>query len=150
MRACRCSFDDAGCLLIQSEFDRNKTLLLSVVYQRLLQHRQECGSDIFVNQTNLLRVAYRRSAGFGIDDDPQRLLQVGRVIHVNMADSGSRLNAWNGGVLDAGLYQPGTSPRDQKIHEAGRAHQLVGTFPCGVLQQIDDLRTASCFFNSFF
>ena len=88
-----------------------------------------------MHQTHFLGVAHTGAAGLGVLNDVQRLVQIGSVVHVHMADAGAGLDAGDFGVLHTGADEPGTAAGDQQVHIAHSGHQGVGRSVGGVLDQ---------------
>ena len=105
----RSAGDDFRCAGVKTEFYGNETLCRSVFCQTLPQFGQEVFRDIFVNQQNFFRIADRGTAGFCIFDDVESLILIGRSIHKDVADAGSRLNAGNLGVFGAVADETGAA-----------------------------------------
>ena len=101
------------------------------------QPGQEVRGDGPVHQQNLLGVADAGAAGLGVFDDVQRHVEVGALLHIDVADAGARGDAGDGGLPDAGADQPGPAAGDQQVHIALRRHKRPGALTGGVLHEVD-------------
>ena len=140
---CRGAGDDGRRTLIQPQLHRHGPGGLPVIHQRLLQHGQELLRHRLMHQTHLLGVAHRGATGLGVDDDGQCLLQIGVLIHIHMADTGTGLDTGNGGVLHTAADQARPATGDQQIHQPVGPHQIGGALVAGVVHDVDDLRIPS-------
>ena len=89
-----------------------------------------------MNQANLGGVAHGRTARFRVVYDVQGFLQVGRGIHINMADTRACFDAGHLGAVHAGADEALAAPGDQQVHKAAGLHQVGGTGAGGILHQI--------------
>ncbi|MPM92159.1 hypothetical protein SDC9_139294 [bioreactor metagenome] len=102
--------------------------------------RQKVGCNVAVHKANLGGVAHAGAAGFGIEQNRDRHVKVGSLIHINVADAGAGLNAGHRRVFHAGADQPRPTARDQQIHLALCGHQLVCALAGRVLYEANDIR----------
>ena len=100
-----------------------------------LQHRQKLRCHVPVDQQRLFGVADAGAARLGVFHNIHGHLQIGGLVHVDMADAGAGLDAGHGCVLDAGADQPGPAAGDQQIDQPVCGHQLVGAGVGGVLDE---------------
>ena len=131
------SGNDGGCGRVQVQFHRGHAGGRTAVHQPLLEHRQEGGGHVPVDQQGLLGVADAGAAGFGILHDVQGHLQVGGGVHIHVADPRPGLDAGHGGLFHAGPDQPRPAPGDQQIHQAVGGHQFPRAGMAGVFHQAD-------------
>ena len=135
--------DDGRCARIQPQLYRYLSRGGTVVHQRLFQHGQECVRHRGVYQQHLLGVAHGGAAGLGVLHDPQRHVQIGKLVHVNVADAGTGLDAGHSGVFHTGADQAGAAPGDQQVHQSLGGHQLHGALAADILHNVDDVTVAA-------
>ena len=97
-----------------------------------------------MHQQHLGGVADGRAAGFGVFDNIQRHILIGAFIHIDMADTGTGLDAGHQGVLDTGVDKAGTAAGNQQIHQAHGLHQHIDAVAAGVLNHAHAVLGQSC------
>ena len=96
-----------------------------------------------MDQADLLGVTDGGTTGFGVDDNFYSFFQVGKFIHIDMADAGAGLNAGDGGIFHTGTDKARTAPGNEQVHQALGLHQLTGAVVAGVLQNIENIRVTA-------
>ena len=135
--------DDLRRCRIQPQLDRCEALRRAVIDQRLFEHGQKPGRDRPVHKADLLGVADRGAAGFGVFDDAHGLVEVSILVHVDVADTGAGLDAGHGGIAHAGADEPRPAARDEQIYKALGLHDLRSALVAGILHDVDDVRIAA-------
>ena len=135
--------DDGRCARIQPQLHRDLSRGGTVIHHRLFQHGQECVRHRGVHQQHLLGVAHGGTAGLGVHHDPQRLVQIGIFVHIDVTDAGTGLDAGHGGVFHTGADQAGAAPGDQQVHQSLGGHQLHGALAADILHDVDDITVAA-------
>ena len=140
MRASRLSGDDGERLLVQPELDGGKTCLLARVDKGVFEHRQERLGDTRMHEADLLRVADRRAARLGVYDDGEGFFQIRVLVHIHVADAGSRFDAGNGCMLDTSADEACAASRDEKVDKTGSLHDFRRAMAGGILDDVHDIR----------
>ena len=129
--------NDGGGACVQPQLYRQLARSNAVGAKTLRELWQKLLRNGRVHQTHLLGVAHAGAAGLGVFNNVQCLGLIGGIVHKNVADAGTGLDAGHLGILHAGADQPCTAPGDQQIHIAHGSHQGVGGSVGGVLNQAD-------------
>ncbi len=90
-----------------------------------------------MDQKRLRRVAHPGTLDLGVDDDAQRLFQVGCSVDVDMTVPGAVDDGGHRGIRLHRGDEPGPASRDEQVHPVGRLHQRLGPIPAGVLEKLD-------------
>ena len=142
-RTGRCAGNDGGGACVQPQLYRQLARSHAVGAKTLRELWQKLLRNGRVHQTHLLGVAHGGAAGFGVNNDLHRLVQIGVFVHIHMADTGTGLDTGNGGVLHTAADQARPATGDQKIHQPVGPHQIGGALVAGVVHDVDDLRIPS-------
>ena len=86
--------------------------------------RQECISDLAVNQHGLGRIADTDSLRLRVEQDRDRLVDIGIFVDVDVTVANTGLDHRNRGVLDNIGDQGCATARDQHIDQAASGHQV--------------------------
>ena len=93
-----------------------------------------------MHEADLLRVADRGAARLGVYDDGEGFFQIRVLVHIHVADAGSRFDAGNGCVLDACADEPCAASRDEKVDKTGSLHDFRRAMAGGILDDVHDIR----------
>ena len=140
VRASRLSGDDGERLLVQPELDGGKTCLLARVDKGVFEHRQERLGDTRMHEADLLRVADRGAARLGVYDDGEGFFQICVLVHIHVADAGSRFDAGNSCVLDTSADEACAASRDEKVDKTGSLHDFRRAMAGGILDDVHNIR----------
>ena len=137
------SGDDRRGALVQPQLHGNLACGSSVIHQALFQPGQEFRRHRAVYQQHLFGVAHGGTAGLGVFHNVQGLVQIGALVYIHMADTGTRLNAGHGGAGHAGPDQSRAAPGDQQVHQTLGGHDVRGRLVGGVVHDVQNVRVAA-------
>ena len=92
------------------------------------------------------RIAYTDPLGFGIDDNRDCFIQIGILIHIDMAVSGSCLDHRNTRTLHNRFDQSRTSARNHYIHILLHTHKLCRHLAVSRFDQLYGILGDPCLF----
>ena len=101
-RTGRCAGNDGGGACVQPQFYRQLARSHAVGAKTLCELGQKLLRNGRMHQTHLLGVAHAGAAGLGVFNNIQRLGLISGVVHKNVADAGTGLDAGHLGVFHAG------------------------------------------------
>ncbi len=140
-RACRESWRRHGC---PAAAPRGSARSGAVCHQSSCRQGQEIGGHGAVYQQYLLGVAHGGTAGLGVLHDGQRLIQIGGLVHVDVADAGAGLDAGTVAPFSTQARISPAPPRGiSRSTTPVRRHQTSGALVTGILQNIHDVRVAA-------
>ena len=113
LRTCRCSFNYRCGSFAKAKLYRNLAFCGTVIHQPFFQKRQKCFCNLFTDQAYFLCITYTWTACFGIFNDGEGFFKICTVIHIDMADSGSCLDARHFRLLHAGTDESCTASWNQ-------------------------------------
>ena len=92
-----------------------------------------------VDQQRLGSIAHAHALRLGADDNVERFIEVGRLMHVDVAVARARLDNRNERLAHAALNQARTATRNEHIDDAAELHELAGGLAVGRLDHRDGL-----------
>lgn len=101
-----------------------------------------------MDNQRLRSIAYARTLRFRIDDDIDRHLQIGTVVHINMAITDPGFNDGDFRFLFHRLNQARAAARNQHINIINRLHQFLGSGMTGIFNQLHHIGIHSRFYQS--
>ena len=134
---CRSALNNGTCLGIHTQFYGSFSVTSTQIDKSLFEARQKFFCNRTRNQADLFGIANRRTGCFCIFNDVQRHIEVGVCIHVNVANTGSRLNARHLGILHASANESRTAARNEQIDVLGSGHQFICTCTGSILENIN-------------
>ena len=109
----------------------------AVPVQHVDGKRQERIGDGAVDEQRLGGVAHAHALGLGVDDDVERLLEIGGLMDVDMAVAGAGLDNGNERLAHAALDEPRTAAGDQQVDDTAEFHEGAGGLAVGRLDHRD-------------
>ena len=107
--------------------------------QRRDQAGQQLVGDISVHQQGLRGVAHAGPVGLGVEDDRQRLVEIGGPVDVDVAVAHAGLDHRHRRLLHDAADQSRSAARDQHVDEPAGPHQRLGPLVALPRDQLDDV-----------
>ena len=128
--------------LIGSKFDR------MYFGNGFFQFGQKRLRYLFMNNQRFSGITHARTLRFGVHDNIDRHLQIGTVVHINMAITDPGFNDGNFRFLFHRLNQACAAAWNQHINIINRLHQFLGGGMTGIFNQLHHIGIHSCFYQS--
>ena len=103
---------------------------------------------LFMNNQRLRGITHARTLRFSVHNDIDRHLQIGTVVHINMAITDSGFNDGNFRFLFHRLNQARAAARNQYINIINCLHQFLGSGMTGIFNQLHHISIHSRLYQS--
>ena len=94
-------------------------------------------SDAFMHQQLFGGIANGRTMRLGVDDDAVRHIEIGRLVHEDVAIPCSSLDHRHRGIFGDECDEPGAAARNDDVNQAAGCNQLMHRLPRARIEQFD-------------